>query len=1426
MKNFVLILFITLNSILLFGQKFGVQTYSAYSNEALDIETDNLGNSYVTGFVTGETEFSSSVSVLSAPGNGDVYVAKYSPNGNLIWMKQFGGNFMDRAYDLDIGPDQNIVVTGIFSGSVQFGSTNLQSSQGSKDIFLLKLNPQGNVIWARKEGGGSSENSYGVAIDNQNNVILTGQFEGNTTIANQNFTSIIDPLTNLPSFDFFISKYDGNGSPLWVKVGAGKKEDRGMAVDVDSQNNIFLCGQYSDTLQFAGTTINNIGFNVGFVTKLSPSGQVQFFNNLRAGSCIPYGVKVNASDQVVLTGDFLGNLIYSHIAGTTSITNPFSKRVFVLQINNNGQHIWSYTLGSDNELSARALAIDSNKDVYVVGYFKCALTQLHQAHTALWNTIGYRDTYLLKVSNTGVFKYAKQMGGHFNDNAHGISVPSVENPIICGSFIYDFCVMRSPEPYPLNALSEYEHQLSGYANNEMNANGFKSPKVLNSYILKAVNNDNYDLNFFKGGILDTAESFLFRDWDIDLGYPIITDTVYFCEDTYGAIYNYSPTFEMAGPRITFSWINGISDTSILMVANTGYYGLTVSRLDGCASSTDSIYVIFEPNPTLPFMSDNLNLAVNEPGIFYWHYRFCSPDSVQISFSNLCTGCSIDVGNSIIHYQDTLPHYYYDLGGSDTSYFVNISRGHCTNSGYFIVGFDRHQAVDSLNLGIVLSNPPNYGDTITICQGSGVFVYGVDLNVCSAGNYPFIHQPWLQYQWLVDGNINSNQDTIGTIFIPNATGWYTFELNLTLGKIDLCDSVVQYYHALDSFYIILTPPPAPFLTTISGNWNSVLCAGTTGTLTASPTHPNYSWSGSGIISTSADGGTIVLNQPGNYSYSGFIVDSTTGCTTFHEGDQVLINGPIVPNLADYVNSTLICPNSSTQFSLPPDYQSYTWFGPNGNVISTTNTCVATIAGFYYCTLIDANYCNITTSPFELYQYQTPSIVVNPQNFICGDESLTITVVYSGSPTILWSPSGFTGDQLIVNEPGTYSVSVNQCDITTTFEEIILDGSFSTQISSTETHLCYGDEILISGNTSNVNYQWSNGQNSGQFFSATEPGTYCALVTNQFGCEFATNCIVITGSPESTPPLILSQSICENGNVTFNDFSSFVLNWYDLDSNFLFSNNSLTLNNVGSDTTFLVAYDTTNCPPVFSVVSVDFVTEISDFSIIGNTHLCENDSSFLQLIHDPTITFRWFNGDTINSTIPIYETGTYSITLYQCDFETIESVNIVDASFSSFLSASDTLFCLNNLISGATNSVNLTVSPITDQITWSNGETGVNEMIVSNPGTYYATLTNEFGCASQTAPIDIYGIDCDGVIPNVITANGDGVNDYFIINAAPLLPNNRLLIINRWGNVILDEYGYRNSFNALNVVDGVYFYTFYSNFKENPAQNKQGFFHVIR
>src|SRR5690606_10024438 len=171
------------------AQYWGRTTESLFVNEAMDVETDAAGNSYVTGYITGQTNFTPTNSFPSAPGNGDIFVAKYALNGQLQWVRKFGGSFSDRAYDLALDPNGNIFVTGQFFGSVDFDGNTINSAGGSKDIFLVKLNNAGTAQWAIAEGGSGPENAYGITTDALGNCILTGQFQGNGVLGGQNFTS-------------------------------------------------------------------------------------------------------------------------------------------------------------------------------------------------------------------------------------------------------------------------------------------------------------------------------------------------------------------------------------------------------------------------------------------------------------------------------------------------------------------------------------------------------------------------------------------------------------------------------------------------------------------------------------------------------------------------------------------------------------------------------------------------------------------------------------------------------------------------------------------------------------------------------------------------------------------------------------------------------------------------------------------------------------------------------------------------------------------------------------------------------------------------------------------------------------------------------------------------------------------------------------
>jgi hypothetical protein len=137
-----------------------------------------MGDVYTTGIFQDTIDFNPGTGVanLSAVGEEDVFILKLDANGNFLWAKSFGGIEMDQGYSIAIDAEGNVYTTGYFIDTVDFdpgtGVTNL-SAVGGKDIFILKLDPNGNFVWAKSFGG---IEGIGIAIDGMGNVITTGYF--------------------------------------------------------------------------------------------------------------------------------------------------------------------------------------------------------------------------------------------------------------------------------------------------------------------------------------------------------------------------------------------------------------------------------------------------------------------------------------------------------------------------------------------------------------------------------------------------------------------------------------------------------------------------------------------------------------------------------------------------------------------------------------------------------------------------------------------------------------------------------------------------------------------------------------------------------------------------------------------------------------------------------------------------------------------------------------------------------------------------------------------------------------------------------------------------------------------------------------------------------------------------------------------------
>jgi len=1553
-----LIVFLALaTSFQLQAQQWGKNTISDYTNEALDIEIDASGNNYVTGYITGETAFSTNVSQTSAAGNGDIYVAKYAPNGQLIWIKQFGGNFSDRGYDLVVDHNQDIIVTGQFFGQVDFGATTLLSSASSKDIFLLKLNPAGTVLWARKEGGAMAENAYGVSVDSQNNVLLTGQFQGTSTIAGQTITSIIDPVTFLPSFDLFIAKYDLNGNPLWLKTGLADYEDRGLAVATDASNNIFITGQFSDTLVLAGQTFNNDAYNVGFLAKFSSAGQLQWMNTLRAGMVIPYDLEVNSVNEVVVTGDFLGNMVYFDASGLHNITNPYDRQIFVLKTANNGNYIWDETFGSDSDVSARSVSIDSQKDIFVTGYFKCDFTQFQETDDAIFSSVGYKDPYLIKVSNSGNLVYSKQLGGKMDDEGHGVAVHTTNQPVICGSYSKDLMFMRDVNQTYTEDIGQYD--LLSYWS-EPSHLYLHGDSTRNSFLMKAINQATPDINYY---LLPSTDSLLGQ---INGG----IDTAHFCVSD--LLYSDPLTYEHLGPSYHYLWNTG-STYNPIGVNTSGTYSVFAERDDVCTSGRDTIEVVIHQPPHLPLMSDNIVILNESPT--YYDYHFCHPDSVQIWFTQVDQSATFEIEdlNGLL-YSDSLPHFY-DVGGT---YSVTATTQYCSVTDDFHIQFDYPIPYDTLDLYLKLYDPIDNNDTIELCINEFIDVYALDSFTNPAGNFIAPNEPIVGETWTVTPAMpgGSGQHFIGH-FYPQSTGWYTFQYDVAVGYHNLCGLDTVVYHATDSYYFIVHPNPT-IATNILGS--SLICPGDSSYLYTTLPNSNLNWAGPGINWLSNDEDSIQVTLPGYYSYSGAVIDPVTGCSgntiaTFYIAPKTLPN--IIASPAD----AIICPYDSVLLSLPNTYLSYDWIGPTGASLSLTNTVFGEDAGFYYCHVIDNEGCSLTTPPFELKEFTTPYLFVEPGNVICNNEIITLSAIHFGNASILWtSPISSSADHITVTQPGVYYCQIQQCGLTFYDSVEIIDGSFSISLLASDTLLCQNETSVLATTPGLGSYEWSNGTFGPSSISVTDEGDYWVSVMNSYGCEAQSDTIHIAESAAAIPPVVTDLSVCPGSDATLVENGNFTTLWFSAsDTLFLQSGSTFAVNDITTDTSFLVAYQNAECPPVYELVWIHTIDSLPNAQIIGDSLLCQNETASYSISPSGFQT-SWYNNnallgsagnitlnqtDFVNDSIltavisnscfsdtlsePInfaapavisissdslilcaYSETTLSLAgdvttiLWAGNFGTVEDPTITIGSSvgSGWITATamDNNGCLTNTDSTYVtvsnlnyslfqnlgnsclgDSISFGVQTTTDSLIWftPNGlvDTTAFSFLVSNTnsGWYYLNQWDELGCAyedsifieSNQLPTfdlgtdtllclnDIYTyyfpndsnsyswagmgelesfpvegnqwvvltatspqgclfsdtlfietVDCENALPNVITPNNDGINDYFVIDEAPIFPGNELLIINRWGNQILHVNGYRNDFNGLGLSEGTYFFVFRRDPINEPNVKKEGFLEIIR
>jgi gliding motility-associated-like protein len=229
------------------------------------IAIDKDDNVYVTGGIDGVNVSMGNTNVTSN-GGYDIYVIKFDSQGNQQWVKTAGSPLDDRGNSIYVDVNNEIYITGEFRDHVIFGQDTLNNNGGpsGRDIFVAKMDVNGNWKWAKKAGSGkSSERGNRIVANATGNIFVTGQIRGNA-----NFGSNISLDAGPDSIQVFVAAIDTAGKWKWAIQAGSDVIDRGTGLAVDDSCNLYVCGYYENTAAFDSTYVTAKGRKDGFVSRI------------------------------------------------------------------------------------------------------------------------------------------------------------------------------------------------------------------------------------------------------------------------------------------------------------------------------------------------------------------------------------------------------------------------------------------------------------------------------------------------------------------------------------------------------------------------------------------------------------------------------------------------------------------------------------------------------------------------------------------------------------------------------------------------------------------------------------------------------------------------------------------------------------------------------------------------------------------------------------------------------------------------------------------------------------------------------------------------------------------------------------------------------------------------------------------------------
>ncbi|MGP8215821.1 MAG: SBBP repeat-containing protein [Bacteroidia bacterium] len=1127
----------------LYGQYWMERAGGSTIAEGYSISVDGSGNTYTTGYFSGTGTFGATN--LSALGASDIFVTCTNSAGVFKWAMD-AGSAGNECRGLAIAPDANgnVYVTGYYNGTATFAVGKTITSVGSQpNVFVAKYSAgNGSLQWVVSAGGTMAALGNAITVDNNNNVLITGQFAGTASFGSINLTS------DKNNVNVFTAQLNPSGVFQWAEAGLGLHTDRGLGIGCDASGNVYVTGQFSDTITFA-TAATSIMQNGIFLIKYNNSGTEQWCTLAGGGSMnIANGIAVDASGDSYLTGNFTGTLSFFVSGGTQTLnTGKYPNGIFVAKYNSSGGLDWSVADSKDgpaNSVTSNAISLDGSGNAYIIGNFECQFNSYEDRYgpnaQGIFISVGTWDIFVSEyAASGGAWQWSRQIGGHQDNLGYSIAVTSAGNIYTAGSFNQDMIITDNPPNYLGYSSKPLSCSPSSYCS-DPNYDDYQS--------ISNITNGIYDIFIAEPIDLSRQPYDFFIRTGTTCNRPVenvcvnsnpssdtCMDSVSFCAPG-GAVYANTHMCSQIGPDLTYKWTTGASAFGT-SVTKTGWYSVTESY-GTCLTSKDSIYVTIEPSPPTPTITNNLGTDTT-----------CEKDITL-------TGGGIGAGST-----------YYWSNGKTTDSVINPITVDTTGQYCFYVknksGCESSKCVkivieDSISGKIepgiicVVQTPKNCyginGDSTAFCQGGSFKLFSFDSLTNPSENPAMCIPPGAPYvynKWNVTPGSIGYSDSTGcgpNTFSPKDSGiWY--HITDTIVRKNKCNTIK--YVVKDSIYVTLYPIPTSNVLSISGPGSA--CPGDSVLLVVTGT--DFTWKSPPVPIADSTADSIWVG-PGSYSVSSPAVTNKYGCSVPGGSASHTVGIPPVPTIKISPTIATLCPGDSILLVCKGGISggTYKW-NKNGAAIQTGSSDSIYISTFgqYNCIFTDTGLCSQppVSNTANIEQFSSPNLSASNQ-FLCPGGSVQLLASASYGSYIDWLPPLSGSDSSItITSPGTYYCKIGNCGDTAKYGPITI--KMATPAASISppgpVAFCQGDSVTLTGGPAGmVLYTWKPSGITSQIITVDTNAKLTLVTMDSAGCRDSATISINVTPNNIKPPLVADTNVCPGSTATLVAGGPGTMSWY--------------------------------------------------------------------------------------------------------------------------------------------------------------------------------------------------------------------------------------------------------------------------------------------